>query len=186
MGAALCCSTKLTASGSTTVPVAATYVMDVFEDLPNAPSFITDLVEIEILRGSGIEEGMRYREVRVFQGRKMTMFKTVTNVCRDNDAFSVTVSVDLHKLGWDYYHAAEVFRIAVVPVSKTECTITWSMAFVSAGCIGKIRFALSQRCLLSALHKHVHEEINCYAEEAMRRLKKDSECALWNNESTRT
>ena len=161
------------------MPASASEVVSVMKDLDAQPTFLPHLRSIERLRGTGeLRAGMQWKEVRIYGGRPLTMYKTITSITdydkHDEEAnaiFSAAVSVDLREFrawGTNRY-ATETFTVEVHPNDMDHCTVVWAFAFIPSGCFGTLLTSLFRRCFMSSVHRHVDDEFQCFAREALRR-----------------
>ena len=163
-------SASLTTSGSTEFAASAEATEKLFRDMEAAPSFIPQLLSLSITRGGSFEVGLQWREERIFAGRKVTLFKSITKI--RYDPFTVSVSLDFKEGDWDKKYAAETITIVIQPVDDKSCRVSWTMAYVSAGICGAISACLRGRYIIRRVRKHIEEEMDCYALEASRRAEK--------------
>jgi hypothetical protein len=150
----------------------------IVEDHSLAPTFIPHIKSVELIHsGNGTIVGSQWRVVREFRGQTITAIETVTRL--QKDPFTISVSYDLKEMKWDEQkNSAETFTIIVQPTdneddaaSPASCHIIWAFAFVPAGFFGTVAMALCRRCFLRAMLEHLEIEMQCCAEEAIRRAK---------------
>ena len=201
MGACVsqCCAarTSFSLSDDITVEANAEVVEELILDLESTPSFLPNVLEVEILKGpTSFEKGFHWKEVRLFRGRRVTMYKTVTRFLRhsvqqeeregkvkDSDeghlgigtnsspSLSITSSVNLEEISRNLKEAAETVTVDIFPIDRNSSLISWTVVGISAGFFGRLSMAIARPCFLVRLRKHALEEMRCYADEAIRRSK---------------
>jgi len=160
-------------------------------DLENLHSFIPHIIRVEYIRGSLGEVGSSWNEHRRVHGREMVLRKTITRISYD-PFFKVNFTVDVEGQAESYYRSPDAVETCTFVVEPSEngdsCTVSWTMAYVAAGVCGKILSALCKPCLLRSLNSILEAEMQCYYEEALRRVQKreGTKSATEENSSTTT
>ena len=183
MGSLLSSRRRMVAVGSfDMIGVPAAIVWEVLSDIEAYPSFVPDILEVQTLRGSAGVVGASWKERRLYYGTEIRMRKTITGLNLDPDHDTYIVKVVVHMEGTSYFSpdAVETFTFTLAPLPTEEdgngekqhsCTLSWTMAYISAGLWCTIIVLLFKSCLLRSGRRYMDNELQYYYQEAIRRTK---------------
>lgn len=171
MGSA-CSSTKLVVTGSfdyTGVPVEI--AEETFRDLQSAPSFVPNLISIELVRGEPATVGACWKERRSCDGGEVYLRKTITKMSEKPFEVGEVFEILKTKNHMPIPNFVGTFTIRIDPSNEdgSSCTISWTDAFLSQGVCARIMSAFCVPCLKRALVYEIEEEMQHYYEECLRR-----------------
>ena len=161
-------STALTASCSAEFRVPAREAEKLLTDVEAVPGFVPHLLSLEIIGDGPFQVGTQWREVRMYNGRKVVACKKVTKIHRDaNHGLTIHVSMERRIKK----QASQTGSMIVQPIDDNSCLVIWTMAYISPGICSKISSTLFRYCILSKVRQYLDKEMSCYAQEAERRAK---------------
>lgn len=180
MGAA-CSATEVVMAGKHDMPgLPAQEAEAIFRDMPGATSFVPHLKKVEFLRGKPSTVGACWLETRLWKGEELVMRKHITEMSKD-PYYTVCATATTEfkpRLGTPNFIQTFTFVIQPAKDNSNGCVIKWTMAFLPTGLYSHWISKLCQSAFRKSMTQHIHEEMQCYYEEGLKRhgqLKEGSE-----------
>jgi len=145
-------------------------------------TFVSDLLDIDFVRGAPVQVGACWNERRTFGGGEIVVRKTITKI--SSNPFEVSEVMEAtENAGCTVPNFVATYTISIASASPLEegattndnrkirncCTVLWHAAFLSAGMCGRVLSALCHPCLKRSMIASFQEEMRCYYEESLRR-----------------
>ena len=157
-------------------------VFEVLFDVERLPSISSQVEATELVRqGNADKVGLKWREKRNYEGRRVQTIVTITSLTRTldeatgEDAISATYSIDFVKNNFKTRQATQTGSLSAYPTKavdgKKTCSMEMTVSFVAEGCISGTLVRCCRPGIERYGEKYGLQGLSEFAYEANRRQK---------------
>lgn len=138
------CTSPVIVSVATEVEASCDRVWQVISDIESAPTVLSPVVSVERLSDDDKEvfqEGTRWKEIRTYEGKRVTQIKTVTSIRKEGDGYAVGINVG-YPVEFKEYTNTSTLEIRPLTGQKNKCLLIGSFGIMPGDWKSRISFCL--------------------------------------------